>query len=87
MDKKKKTGKRRKAGYMHSLSSTMFSEIFVLEVLTTQDHYGKKDNPFPNYKFGKGRNCSLRAISLFPAVFSKVSQCRHVKTRACLGKD
>ena len=35
---------------------------------------------------GKTRNCSLRAISLFPTVFSKGLYCRYVKTRACLGK-
>ena len=35
---------------------------------------------------GKRRNCSLRAISPFPTVFSKALYCRHVKTRACLGK-
>ena len=35
----------------------------------------------------KRRNCSLRAISPFPAVFSKGLYCRHVKTRACLGKS
>ena len=35
---------------------------------------------------GKRRNCSLRAISPFPAVFSKDLYCRHVKTRPCLGK-
>ena len=35
---------------------------------------------------GKRRNCSLRAISPFPTVFSKGLYCRHVKTRACLGK-
>ena len=35
---------------------------------------------------GKRRNCSLRAISPFPTVFSKDLCCRHVKTRACLGK-
>ena len=34
---------------------------------------------------GKRRNCSLRAISPFPTVFSKDLYCRHVKTRACLG--
>ena len=28
----------------------------------------------------------LRAISPFPAVFSKDLYCRHVKTRACSGK-
>ena len=35
---------------------------------------------------GKRRNCSSRAISPFPTVFSKDFYCRHVKTRACLGK-
>ena len=35
---------------------------------------------------GKRRSCSLRAISLFLAVFSKDLYCRHVKTRVCLGK-
>ena len=35
---------------------------------------------------GKRRNCSWRAISPFPSVFSKDLYCRHVKTRACLGK-
>ena len=36
---------------------------------------------------GKRRNCSSRAISLFPAVFSKDLYCRHVKTRVCWGKS
>ena len=35
---------------------------------------------------GKWRNCSSQAISPFPIVFSKDLYCRHVKTRACLGK-
>ena len=35
----------------------------------------------------KRRNCSLRVISPFPTVFSKHLFCRHVKTRACLGKS
>ena len=34
---------------------------------------------------GKRRNCSLRAISSFPTVFSKDSCSRDIKTRACLG--
>ena len=29
---------------------------------------------------GKRRNCSLRAISLFPRLFSEDLDCRHVKT-------
>ena len=33
----------------------------------------------------KRRNCSLRAISPFPLVFSRVALLTH-KTRACLGK-
>ena len=36
--------------------------------------------------FGKRRNCSLWAISPSPMVFSKDLYCKHVKTRACLGK-
>ena len=35
---------------------------------------------------GKRRNCSLQAISPFPAVFPKDSFYKHVKTRACLGR-
>ena len=35
---------------------------------------------------GKRINCSLRAVYPFPTVFSKDLHCRHVKTRACLGK-
>ena len=35
---------------------------------------------------GKRRNCSLQAISSFLTVFSKELYCRHVKSRACLGK-
>ena len=34
----------------------------------------------------KRRNCSLRAISPFPTVFSKGLYCRHIKTRDCLRK-
>ena len=36
--------------------------------------------------YGKRRYCSLRAISPFPTVFSEDMNCRHVTTRACLGK-
>ena len=35
---------------------------------------------------GKEEIARLRAISFFPTVFSKDLYCRHVKTRACLGK-
>ena len=34
----------------------------------------------------KRRNRLLRRISPFPTVFSKDLSCRHVKTRACLGR-
>ena len=37
-------------------------------------------------KFSKREPCSLRAISPLPKVFSKDLYCRHVKTRACVGK-
>ena len=36
---------------------------------------------------GKRRNCSLRAISPLPTMFSNDSYCRHGKTRTCLGKE
>ena len=36
--------------------------------------------------FEKRRNCSSRAISSFPQLFSKDLHCRRVKTWACLGK-
>ena len=35
---------------------------------------------------GKRGNCLLRAISPSSTLFSKVFYCRHVKTKACLGK-
>ena len=35
---------------------------------------------------GKRGNCSLQVISPFPKVFSEDLYCRHLKTRACLGK-
>ena len=36
---------------------------------------------------GKNRNHSSPAISPFPTVFSKDLYCRHIKTRACFGKN
>ena len=36
---------------------------------------------------GKRIKCLFRTISPFPTVFSKDLYCRHIKTRACLGKD
>ena len=38
-----------------------------------------------NFKFNENGR-TLQAISPFPAMFSKDLYCRHVKTRACLGK-
>ena len=35
---------------------------------------------------GKRRNCSIGVVSPFPTVFSKELYCRHIKSRACLGK-
>ena len=35
---------------------------------------------------GKRKNCSVRALSPFPTVFSKDLYSIQVKTRACLGK-
>ena len=35
----------------------------------------------------KGKIACQKQISPFPAVLSKVFYCRHVKTRACLGKS
>ena len=50
------------------------------------DENGRKFFKHVENTVGKGEICSLRVISPFPTVFSKVLQCRHVKTRACLGK-
>ena len=50
------------------------------------DENGRKSIQMGGKHCGKRRNCSLRAISPFPTMFSKVLYCRHVKTKACLGK-
>ena len=50
---------------------------------------GKVEVADDNLKFDEnGRKFSkwVQAISPFPTVFSKDLYCRHVKTRACLGK-
>ena len=44
------------------------------------DKNGRMLSKWVENTVGKG------AISPFPAVFSKGLHCRHVKTRACLGK-
>ena len=50
------------------------------------DENGRKSIQMRRKHCGKWRNCSLRAISPFPTVFSQDFYYRHVKTRACLGK-
>ena len=50
------------------------------------DENGRQFSKTVEKHCGKRRNCSLRAISPFPTLFSKDLYCRHVKTRACLGK-
>ena len=50
------------------------------------DENGRKYVQMGRKHRGKRRNCSLQAISPFPTVFSKDFYCRHVTTRACLGK-
>ena len=50
------------------------------------DENGRKFFKWVEKKLWERRNCSSRAISPFPKVFPKDLYCRHVKTRACLGK-
>ena len=57
----------------------------------TDDNFKLNENRRKFFKWventvGKRRNCSSRAISPFPTVLSKGLYCKHVKTRACLGK-
>ena len=73
-----------------TLSQTMNFRPFQTEIFfRRQFHIGRKWQKVlqtGRKHCGKRRNCSLRAISPFPTVFSKDLYCRHVKTRACLGK-
>ena len=66
------------------LDSSKFKE-FVDDNFELEEN-GEKLSRKDRKRCGKRRNCSLRAISPFPTVFSKDFYCRHVKTRACLGK-
>ena len=50
------------------------------------DENGRKLSKQIENTAGERRNCSLRAISPIPTVFSKDLYCRHVKTRAYLDK-
>ena len=52
----------------------------------TFDENDKKNLKMGRKHCGKRRNCLLQAFSPFPTVFLKYVFCRHVKTRACLGK-
>ena len=49
------------------------------------DENSKELSKWVKNTVGKRRNCSLRAVSTFPTVFSKDLYCTQVKTRACLG--
>ena len=49
------------------------------------DENGRKFSKRLENTVGKRRNCSLRAISPFPTVFSKEFYCRQVKSRICFG--
>ena len=46
-----------------------------------------ESSPYGRKHCGKTRNCSLRALSPFPTVFTKNLYCRHVKARDCLEKS
>ena len=50
------------------------------------DENGRKLYKKGRKHWGTMRNCSYKTISTFPTVYSKDLYCRHVKTRACLGK-
>ena len=76
--------------YLLILSQTTNFRLFQIERVSRQQfqfrskwkkvlHTGRKH-------CRKRRNCSSRAISPFPTVFSKDLYCRTVKTRACLEK-
>ena len=51
------------------------------------DESGRKFSKKVENSVGKKRNYSLGAISPFPTVYEKAWNCRHVKSRACLGKS
>ena len=76
-----------------STFSTICSKVCITPSQTTnfrvcrqQFENDKKFSKWVENTVGKRRNCSLRAISPFPSVFSKDFCCKHVKTMACLGK-
>ena len=74
-----------------TLSQTTNFRLFQIQKIlqTTISHWMRMVESFSKKSrkhCGKRRNCSLRAISPFPTVFSKDLYRRHVKTRDCLGK-
>ena len=71
-----------------TLSQTTSFRVFQIERVCRQQFlsWWQKVFQMDRKHCGKRRNCSLRAISPFPTVFSKGLYCRHVKTRASLGK-
>ena len=50
------------------------------------DENGRKFSKWVEETVGKGEIARYEQFLLFPTVFSKYLYCRHVKTRACLGK-
>ena len=50
------------------------------------DENGKKFSKGIENTMGKGEIARYEQFLLFPQVFLKYLYCRHVKTRACLGK-
>ena len=52
----------------------------------TFDENGRKLSKQVDNTVGKGEIARYEQFLLFPQVFSKDLYCRHVKTRACLGK-
>ena len=51
------------------------------------DENGRKFSKQVEITMGKGEIAHYEQFLLFPTVFSKDLYCRHIKTRACLGKD
>ena len=50
------------------------------------DENGRKFSERVENTVGKGEIARDEQFLLFPTVFSKDFNCRHIKTRACLGK-
>ena len=68
-----------------TLSQTTNSSLFKTE--SVSDNYLKFDENGRNFsKKGRKQYGVNEKLLLFPTVFSKDLYCRHIKTRACLGK-